>query len=33
VETPPLILLLAGTLFAMVIEFYWIGDEIYPYVN
>jgi len=27
------ILLLGGTLFAMFIEFYWIGDEIYPYVN
>jgi hypothetical protein len=27
------ILLLVGTLFAVVFEFYWIGDEIYPYVR
>ena len=27
------LLWLAGTLFAMLFEYYWIGDEIYPFVN
>jgi hypothetical protein len=27
------VLWLVGTLFALLFEFYWIGDEIYPYVN
>ena len=27
------VLWLAGTLFALVFECYWIGDEIYPYVT
>jgi hypothetical protein len=27
------ILLLAGTLFAIAVEYYWIGDEICPYIN